>query len=157
MKHTSRTMLAALLLVGGAISYFLLHMLFRSGRALPRLPWTTAPLLLFVATALFLTAFNVNRRLEERREAANKKMPVQHKELDPLFLARLVLLAKSAAHGGALLSGIYAGVCVTFLVDLPHSNLIWNPVLDTASAVLVAISGYILERVLSIKDDGKAS
>jgi hypothetical protein len=157
MKRTSRSMLAALLLAGGAVSYLMLHLLFRSGRALPRLPWTTAPLLLFVATALFLTAFNVNRRLEERRKSQEKKTPVGHKEMDPLFLARLVLLAKSAAHGGALLSGIYAGVCVTFLADLPQSKLIRNPILDAASALLVTLGGYLLEHVLSIKDDGKAT
>jgi hypothetical protein len=157
MKQTARGILGALLLAGGAVSYLFLHLLFRSGRALPRLPWTTAPLLLFIATALFLTAFNVNKRLEERRKSQEKKTPVEQKQMDPLFLARLVLLAKSASHGGALLSGIYAGVCVTFLADLPHSNLIWNPILDAASALLVMIGGYLLERVLSIKDDGKAS
>jgi hypothetical protein len=69
----------------------------------------------------------------------------------------LVLLAKSAAHGGALLSGIYAGVCVTFLADLPQSKLIRNPILDAASALLVTLGGYLLEHVLSIKDDGKAT
>jgi hypothetical protein len=77
MKQTSRGMLAALLLAGSAVSYLFLHLLFRSGRALPRLPWTTAPLLLFIAVALFLTAFNVNKRLEERRKSQEKKTPVE--------------------------------------------------------------------------------
>ncbi len=157
MKRTQPAMLAALFFGGGAISYFLLHLLFRSGRALPRLPWTSAPLLLFLATSLFLTAFNVNRRFEERRKSEEKKTLIQHRPIEPVLLARMVLLAKSTAHGGALLSGIYAGVCLTFLIDLPHSGLIWNPILDTISALLVAVGGYVLERVLTIKDDGKVT
>ena len=157
MKRTQPAMLAALFLSSGVISYFSLHLLFRSGRALPRLPWTSAPLLVFLATALFLTAFNVNRRLEERRKSKEKKVPIQRKPINPILLARLVLLAKSTAYGGALLSGIYAGLCLTFLVDLPHSDLIWYPILDTISALLVAIGGYVLEHVLTIKDDGKVT
>ena len=145
--------MAALLFSGAAISYFALRMLFRAGRALPRLPWSGAPLLLLLAAVLFVTAFKVNRRLEERKnEAVTKRM-------DPLFLARLVLLAKSASHGGALLSGIYVGFCTTYLVTLGHledSSLIWNSVLDACAALSVAIGGYFLERVLTIKDDGKA-
>lgn len=154
MKHTSRSILAAFLLAGGAITYLMLHLLFQSGRALPRLPWTTAPLLAFIAASLLLTAFNVNRRLEERQKSQEKKTQVEQKEMNPLFLARLLLLAKSSSHGGALLGGIYLGVVVTFGTDLPHSNLIWRPVLDATSAILVLIGGYVLERVLSIKDDG---
>jgi len=154
MKGTQRITLTALLFSGAAISYFALRMLFRTGRALPRLPWSGAPLLLLLAAALFVTAFNVNRRLEERRK--NEDVT---KTVDPLFLARLVLLAKSASHGGALLSGIYVGFCTTYLVTLGHledSSLIWNSVLDACAALSVAIGGYFLERVLTIKDDGKA-
>lgn len=154
MKGTQRMTLTAFLFGGGAISYLTLRMLFRTGRALPRLPWTGAPLLLLLSVILLITAFNVNRRLEERRKNKAKQKP-----MDPLFLARLVLLAKSAAHGGALLSGIYAGFCATYLVALGHledSSLIWNSILDTFAALSVAIGGYFLERVLTIKDDGKA-
>ena len=154
MKGTRRNTLTALLLGGASISYFSLRMLFRSGRQLPRLPWSGAPLLLLVAAVLFITAFNVNRRLEERRKNENVT-----KTMDPMFLARLLLLAKSASHGGALLSGIYAGVCTTYLVTLGHledSSLIWNSVLDTGAALLIAVGGYVLERVLTIKDDAKA-
>jgi asparagine N-glycosylation enzyme membrane subunit Stt3 len=153
MKGTQRITLAALLFGGAAISYFALRILFRTGRALPRLPWSGAPLLLLLTAVLFITAFNVNRRLEERRK--NKDVS---KKMDPLFLARLVLLAKSASHGGALLSGIYVGFCSTYLVALGHledSSLIWNSALDAGAALAVAVGGYFLERVLTIKDDGK--
>ena len=153
MKGTQRITLAALLFGGAAISYFALRILFRTGRALPRLPWSGAPLLLLLAAVLFITAFNVNRRLEERRK--NKDVT---KAMDPLFLARLVLLAKSASHGGALLSGVYVGFCSTYLVMLGHledSSLIWNSALDASAALAVAVGGYFLERVLTIKDDGK--
>lgn len=155
MKGTQRMTLTALLFGGAAISYLALRMLFRTGRALPRLPWTGAPLLLLLSAVLFVTAFNVKRRLEERRKNENVTKP-----MDPLFLARLVLLAKSAAHGGALLSGIYAGFCTTYLVALGHledSSLIWNSVLDACAALSVSIGGYLLERVLTIKDDGEAN
>ena len=155
MKGTQRMTLTALLFGGAAISYLALRMLFRTGRALPRLPWTGAPLLLLLSAVLFVTAFNVKRRLEERRKNENVT-----KLMDPLFLARLVLLAKSAAHGGALLSGIYAGFCTTYLVALGHledSSLIWNSVLDACAALSVSIGGYLLERVLTIKDDGEAN
>ena len=153
MKGTQRITLAALLFGGAAISYFALRILFRTGRALPRLPWSGAPLLLLLTAVLFITAFNVNRRLEERRK--NKDVT---KAMDPLFLARLVLLAKSASHGGALLSGVYVGFCSTYLVMLGHledSSLIWNSALDASAALAVAVGGYFLERVLTIKDDGK--
>lgn len=157
MKHTQRSVLAVLFVVGGTISYGVFHLLFRTGRGLPRLPLSSAPVLLLLAIALLLTAYNVNRRLEERRKSEAKKEPVQSKPMNPIFLARLLLLAKSAAHGGALLSGIYAGISLTYLVDLPHSNQILSAVLDTVSAILVALGGYILERVLTIKEDGKTT
>lgn len=153
MKRTQRLTLTALLFGGAAISYFASRMLFRTGRALPRLPWSGAPLLLLLAAVLFVTAFNVNRRLEERRKSEDVTKP-----MDPLFLARLVLLAKSASHGGALLSGIYAGFCTTCVLTLGHlddSSLIWNSVLDAGAALSVAVGGYFLERVLTIKDDGE--
>ena len=155
MRRTQRMTLTALLFGGAAISYLTLRMLFRTGRALPRLPWTGAPLLLLLTAVLLVTAFNVNRRLEERKKKENVTKP-----MDPLFLARLVLLAKSAAHGGALLSGIYAGFCATYLVALGHledSSLIWNSVLDAGAALSVAIGGYFLEGVLTIKDDEKGN
>lgn len=156
MKRTRPAVLAILLLVGAAISYVPLHLLFANGHSLPRLPWTNVPLLLFLAALLLLTAYNINRRLEELSQKDKKTEPNKRKPMNPLFLARLVLLAKSAAHGGALLSGLYAGICVAYLVDLPHSNLIRNPILDTICALLVAIAGVVLERVLTIKDDNKA-
>jgi len=156
MRRTQPTILALLFLSGGGITYLCLQLLFRSGRALPRLPWTSAPLLLFLAIVLFLTAFNVSRRLEELKKSKEKKTQSQYKPINPIFLARLVLLAKSAAHAGSLLGGIYAGVFLGYLVDLPNSDFIWNSIFDAFSALLVAIGGYVLERVLTIKDDGKA-
>jgi len=155
MKRTQPRVLLSLLFAGGIITYLCLQLLFRSGRVLPRLPWTSAPLLLFLATALLLTAFNVNRRFEEMKKSKDENRTTNSKPLNPIFLARLVLLAKSTAHAGSLLGGIYAGVCLAYLVDLARSELIWNPVLDAVSALFVAIGGYVLEKVLTIRDDGK--
>ncbi len=152
MKRTQLVTLLSLFIGGGAISYLTLHLLYRTSRNLPRLPWSTAPLLFLLALVLFITSLNINRRLEERRKNKNQK-----KAIDPLFLARLVLLAKSAAHGGALLSGVYAGFSATYLVLFAHlqdSSLIWNPILDSIAALLVSIGGYLLEHVLTIRDDG---
>lgn len=157
MKRTQLLTLATLFIAGGVVNYLALQLLFRTGHTMPRLPWSSALSLLLLAMVLFITAFNVNRRLEERRKGEERKSPSRHRPTDPLFLARLVLLAKSAAHGGALLGGVYAGFCATYLVVLGHlanSSLIWNSIIDAVAALLVSIGGYVLERVLTIKDDG---
>ncbi len=160
MKRTRVTTLAILVLFGSVVTYLVLQAVINSGRALPRLPWTSAPILLLLSAILLLTSLNVHRRLEELRKNDPKKDISKVKRVDPIFLARLVMLAKSAAHGGALLSGIYLGFAATYFFEFSHvdnQTLLWNSLLDVSASLLVAVSGYVLERVLTIKDDGEAS
>lgn len=159
MKRTRVTALAALVLFGAVATYLILQIVIDSGRVLPRLPWTSAPILLLLSAILLLTSLNVRRRLEELRKNDSEKDISKIKQLDPIFMSRLVMLAKSASHGGALLSGIYLGFAATYFLEFAHvdnQDPLWSSLLDLSASLLVAIGGYVLERVLTIKDDGEA-
>jgi len=96
MRPTRWTVLLAIGLLAGIISWLVVS---REYDSLPALPNAGALTLAILAIAELLFALTVRNRLR------NAHQPV----LDPLFFARLAVLAKASSHAAAVVGGLYGG------------------------------------------------
>ena len=132
MKVSKPSTLALLLLLGVSAGWAFLQVLRSNDSAAPELSWQSAPLILLFAFLMLM----VKRRINV--------LPVT-------FVGRLVLLAKSGSHGGALLSGLYLGFALFQLPNLSGAfaqHQLWVSLVDAVSALILAIVGIALERQL---------
>ena len=132
MKVSKPSTLALLLLLGVSAGWAFLQVLRSNDSAAPELSWQSAPFILLFALLMLM----VKRRINV--------LPVT-------FVGRLVLLAKSGSHGGALLSGLYLGFALFQLPNLSSSfaqHQLWVSLVDAVSALIMAIVGIALERKL---------
>lgn len=109
----------------------------RGGMA-PPLPWTAALGTLGLGAAVVAAGLPVRRWVAGRRERA----------LDPLVAARIVVLAKAAAYGGAVLVGWYAAQGLILLPDLVGDRRTRFVVaaICTLTAIALAVAGLIVQR-----------
>lgn len=80
------------------------------------------------------------------------------KPYDPLHAARMVVLAKACAHGGAVLGGGYAGLTVALLVRSSSAARRSDAVvcgLGAAAALALMAVGLFLEHVCRVPPDGE--
>ena len=128
----------ALLLTGvlaAAVTWALLTVLYAK---LPPLTWTGVPALLIAAGAEAWTG----RDLRARIQGASGAKPAP-----PLFVARIVALAKATSQVAALLGGISVGfvIYLSGMLDAttPRNDMITAGVLFGSSLVLVAAALYL--------------
>jgi Protein of unknown function (DUF3180) len=136
MKVSKPSTLALLLLLGVSAGWAFLQVLRSNDSEAPELSWQSAPFILLFALLMLM----VKRRINV--------LPVT-------FVGRLVLLAKSGSHGGALLVGLYLGFAISQLPNLSGAfaqRQLLNSVLDAVSAGALAYSGIILERQLKARN-----
>lgn len=132
----------------GAATWGLLHVIDAVGSlsAIPPVPWTGPVGLLLLALGIGALAFSLRSRL--RGDAGTKPVPA-------LTAARMVVLAKSSSHAGAVITGLYLGVLV-FVLTAVRADLLSSRVLTSASGVVAAallvLAGLALERVLRLPD-----
>lgn len=108
MRPTRSTVLLAIGLLAGIISWLVVSREYDSWPALP----IAGPLtLVILAIAELMFAFSVRNRLR------NAHQPARHR-LDPIFVARLAVLAKASSHAAAVVGGLYAGFLVYTLRHL---------------------------------------
>ncbi len=110
----------------------------------PPLPLATAVALALVALAVLVTALSVRGRV--RRHPGRAPLP-------PLGAARLVVLAKTASHAGALLAGGYLGLAAVYLPDLfvsDHRQRVLAAGLTALAALVLVLAGLLLERLLRL-------
>lgn len=114
MIPTKSSLLAAIALLVGALTWALVSQAYGS---MPGLPAVGAVSLVVLAVAELLLGISVRRRLH------NPNTPVQRR-LEPMFVARLAVLAKASSHAGALVVGVYGGFFVYTLMHLgkPETN-----------------------------------
>jgi hypothetical protein len=110
----------------------------------PVVPWSVPVLLLLLATAAFLYAKTIPKRLEERR-------------LPPREAVRAVVMAKSLMSTGAVLAGghaVYVGRWLPAIAaDMPAQRVWLGAATIVASGVCVW-AGWVLERACMIDQDG---
>jgi signal transduction histidine kinase len=109
-----------------------------NGDAAPPIPWTAAVAVAMSAIAVLVLALDVRRWVTGRRE----------RPMDPIFAARVGVLAQAAAYAGAALTGWYLAQAVVVIPDVVgdrRTRLILGLVSAAVSAGLVA-SGLVAQR-----------
>lgn len=134
MKPTRPRFLLVIALVCGAITWAVLHAIYSS---LPQLTWSAVPALLIAAGAEAWIGRDLRLRIAGEREPAA-----------PLFVARMLVLAKASSQVAAL----FAGVAIGFMIYLsgmldastPRTDMVTSG-LTFAAALLLAVAALFLE------------
>jgi Protein of unknown function (DUF3180) len=132
------TRVRTLLLIGvlaAVVTWALLHVIYSD---LPPLGWTGVPALLIAAGAEAWIGRDLRARIMGRSRA---------KPAPPLFVARMVALAKASAYAGALLAGVSAGfmIYLSGMLDAttPRNDMITASVSFGSSLVLLAAALFL--------------
>ena len=113
---------------------------------LPPLPWTGVPALLIAA---FAEAW-IGRDLKARIAGGRRLKPVA-----PLFVSRMVALAKASAVAGAAIAGLAAGFVIylsgSLNAPVPRQDA-FTAAVTMAAAVLLACAALYLEYCCRVPD-----
>jgi hypothetical protein len=125
-----------------ALSWLMISRLYNE---FPDLPWLPALTLLALAALEFGAASNTKARIDRRTGAP----PV-----DPLLVAKLVVLAKASALAGALFAGVYGGFSIWLLTEIGRLEAAETDlppgVTGLVGAVALTIGALMLERACRV-------
>jgi hypothetical protein len=135
MNATRPRILVLIGVLAAAVTWALLIVVYAS---LPPLTWTLVPALLIAAGAEAYTGRDLRARIQGRIAA---------RPVAPLFVARMVALAKASSQTAALLAGVSAGfmLYLSGMLDAPtpRSDLVDASLSFAASLVLLAAALYL--------------
>jgi hypothetical protein len=150
MRPTRTSTLAVVGVLCAVAAWLLLHSIYTK---LPPLPWTGVPALLVAALAEAWTGRDLKARIAGRRGL---------KPAAPLFVSRMVALAKASSLAGAAIAGLSAGFVIylsgSLNTPVPREDAVTAAV-TLASAVVLACAALYLEyccRVPSTPDRDRA-
>lgn len=136
MRPTRTSTLAVAAIVCALAAWLLLHSIYTK---LPPLPWTGVPALLVAALAEAWTGRDLKARIAGRRGL---------KPAAPLFVSRMVALAKASSLAGAAIAGLSAGFVIylsgSLNTPIPRQDAVTAAV-TLASAVVLACAALYLE------------
>lgn len=158
IQPTRTAMLIMLFLLATLTGWFVEEAIESYGGTLPRIPWSTALLLGLLAVGLVVIALDLKKRIEmpdriHKGEVVANEKP---KEINPLHAARMVVLAKAASHGGAVLTGLYLGFALYLLPDFTSSqrrSLLIISAVCALISLIIAIVGLMMERILRLPEE----
>jgi Protein of unknown function (DUF3180) len=132
-------------LATAAVAWFVLDLWTRQGGRVLPLPWFAAVAIGLVAVVVAVLGWEVRRSVRGQRSAP----------LDPLFAARVVVLAKAAVFGGAVLAGWYAaqGLVVLFNVSGLRRERLLVAGVTALAAVALSVAGFLAQRWCRLPDD----
>ena len=114
---------------------------------LPPLPWTGVPALLIAAAAEAWTGRDLRARIAGRRGL---------KPAAPLFVSRMVALAKASSLAAAIIAGLAAGFDIylsgSLNASVPRQDAL-TAVVTFAAAVLLACAALYLEYCCRVPGD----
>lgn len=110
MMPTRSSVLAALALGVGVLSWLVVRSSYSS---LPALPIVGPVTLVVLSVFELMYAFSVRARL---RDPGNRP-------IEPLFVAKLAVLAKASSHAAAIVAGLYGGFLVYTLSNLGKERI----------------------------------
>jgi hypothetical protein len=138
-----RTLLAAAAACA-ALMWLLLHLVYAK---LPPLPWTGVPALLVAALAEAWTGRDLRARIAGRRGL---------KPAAPLFVSRMVALAKASSLAAAAIAGLAAGFDIyltgSLTAPVPRQDALTAAV-TFASAVVLTCAALYLEYCCRVPPD----
>jgi len=143
MRPTRTSTLAIVAVVCAAVSWLLLKVVYEH---LPLLPWTGVPALLVAALAEAWTGRDLKARIAGGRGL---------KPAAPLFVSRMVALAKASSLAGAVIAGLALGFVVYLSGSLnetiPRQDAVTAAV-TFAAAVVLACAALYLEYCCRVPD-----
>ena len=135
MRPTRTSTLAIVGVVCALAAWLLLHSVYEK---LPPLPWTGVPALLIAALAEAWTGRDLRDRIAGRRGL---------KPAAPLFVSRMVALAKASALAGAAIAGLAAGFVVylsgSLSASIPRQDALTAAITLAAAVVLTCAALYL--------------
>ena len=143
MKPTRVSMLVLIAAVGAVAGWLLLRSVYQR---LPPLPWTGVPALLIAAVAEAWTGRDLKARIAGRRGL---------KPAAPLFVSRMVALAKASSLAAAIIAGVTAGFAIylsgSLSASVPREDAL-TAVVTFAAAVVLACAALYLENSCRVPD-----
>jgi hypothetical protein len=145
VKPTRVSTLVAVAVVCAALGWLLLRTLYAK---LPPLPWTGVPALLIAALAEAWTGRDLKARIARRGEGV--------KPVAPLFVSRMVALAKATSLAAAIIAGFAAGFDIylagSLSASVPRQDAL-TAVITFAAAVVLACAALYLENCCRVPED----
>jgi len=145
VKPTRVSTLAAVAVACAALGWLLLRTLYAK---LPPLPWTGVPALLIAALAEAWTGRDLKARIARRGEGV--------KPVAPLFVSRMVALAKATSMAAAIIAGFAAGFDIylagSLSASVPRQDAL-TAVITFVAAVVLACAALYLENCCRVPED----
>jgi hypothetical protein len=157
VKPTRVSTLVVVAVVGAGLGWLLLRSLYAK---LPPLPWTGVPALLIAALAEAWTGRDVKARIAARRQGIVRRSGQENdrrlKPLAPLFVSRMVALAKASSLAAAIIAGVAGGFGVylsgSLSASVPRQDAL-TAVVTFAAAVVLACAALYLENCCRVPED----
>ena len=151
MKPTRVSTLAVVAVVCAGLGWLLLRTLYAK---LPPLPWTGVPALLIAALAEAWTGLDLKARIAAR--GSGQGTGRSHKPVAPLFVSRMVALAKATSLAAAIIAGFAAGFDIylagSLSASVPRQDAL-TAVITFVAAVVLACAALYLENCCRVPED----
>jgi Protein of unknown function (DUF3180) len=148
VKPTRISTLVIIAVVCAAAGWLLLRAVYAK---LPPLPWTGVPALLIAAVAEAWTGRDLKARISGRRQGL--------KPVAPLFVTRMVALAKATSVAAAIIAGFTAGfdfyLAGSLNASTPREDAL-TAVITFAAAVVLVCAALYLENSCRVPEDPDA-
>jgi Protein of unknown function (DUF3180) len=135
VKPTRVSTLVIIAMVCAAAGWLLLRAVYAK---LPPLPWTGVPALLIAALAEAWTGRDLKARISGPHRAS--RQGASRKPVAPLFVSRMVALAKASSVAAAIIAGFTAGFDFYLAGSLNAST----PRQDALTAVITFVAAVVL-------------
>ena len=160
MKPTRVSTLVIVAVVCAAVGWLLLRAVYAK---LPPLPWTGVPALLIAAVAEAWMGRDLKARIAGRglgaRRGGDQGARSGPKPVDPLFVSRMVALAKASSVAAAIIAGFAAGfdfyLAGSLNASTPREDAL-TAVITFVAAVVLACAALYLENCCRVPDDPEA-
>jgi len=127
LKPTRPTNLILTAVAFGALAYLFMRRYFGS---IPDVTWLAGLAMAALGVVEFIAAHNTKAKIERRPRFG---------ALNPLFVARLVVLAKASAMAGALFAGVYGGVTAWALSERGRLQVAAHNLAPAAAGLIGAL------------------
>ena len=156
MKPTRISTLVIIAVVCAAAGWVLLRSVYAK---LPPLPWTGVPALLIAAVAEAWTGRDLRARIAGSSRRASGQGARDLKPPAPLFVSRMVALAKASAVAAAIIAGFAAGfdfyLAGSLSASVPREDAL-TAVITFVAAVLLGCAALYLENSCRVPEDPDA-